>query len=121
MANKSVLNLELVLEWIKANGFPSTKVEGKERQVLNWLRNHCSPNGKNFSVEASDVVRALGYGSRKKHRKVRCVTTGVEFDSLTEAAAEIGVSPQNLWSHLNGKAGKTCCGFVFEYVGVGEV
>jgi len=40
---------------------------------------------------------------------------GMRFTSLTDAAKYAGVSPQNMWSHLNGNH-HTCKGHVYFYV-----
>lgn len=49
-------------------------------------------------------------------KRVRCVNTGVEYESITCAAKAIGASQGMVSSQLTGR-NKTCKGLVFEYVG----
>lgn len=41
---------------------------------------------------------------------------GYVFSSIVDAARYAGVSPQNMWNHLNSPSSKTCKGHVYFYV-----
>lgn len=47
-------------------------------------------------------------------KAVYCVETGKEYDTMVEAAKDIGVYPQHIYAYLNGKT-KTVKGYHFEY------
>lgn len=49
-------------------------------------------------------------------KRVRCVDTGIEYESITAAAKAIGVKQGSLSMHLLGKRNR-CNGLTFEYAG----
>ena len=57
----------------------------------------------------------IGIGNTNSVKKVLCVETGIEFDSVTQAAEVVGCSISNLSNVLKGKR-KTTGGFHWEYV-----
>lgn len=83
------------LEWV-------TGVENKRhcREVLGKIN-------RNPNTEAA-------HNACKK--RVRCLDTGVEYESITTAAKSIGVSQGSLSAHLLGW-NHSCKGMRFEYVG----
>ena len=48
-------------------------------------------------------------------RRIKCVETGVVYNSIKEAAMAHLCYPQMLWKALNKRA-KTCLGYHWEYV-----
>jgi len=53
-------------------------------------------------------VRKIREANSYKFKKVMCINTGEEFDSVSDAAKFYGGARSNLWAVLNGK-GKTFC------------
>lgn len=51
----------------------------------------------------------------RRFRAVRCTTTGIVYQSVSEAAAALGVVPSHIYAVCNGKS-KTVKGLHFEYV-----
>lgn len=88
-ANNEVSNLE----WV-------TGVENKRhcREVLGKVNRH--PN----TEAAHDACK----------KRVRCVDTGAEYESITAAAKALGVSQSTLSEHLLGHS-RHCRGMLFEY------
>ena len=61
-------------------------------------------------------VKGTHYAKRKDMKKVRCIETGVVYDSLNLASADTGDKVQYIYSWCkNGKAPSTC-EFHWEYV-----
>ena len=59
--------------------------------------------------------RVIDKASIAKERKIKCVTTGKVYNSLKDAARELGVYHSNLVACCNGRR-KTCGGMVWQYV-----
>lgn len=89
--------------------------------------NHINENKHDNRVEnlvwATDGEQ-VGYGTRTERQKrtmtekcgkrVRCIETGQEFDSMTKASEFLGVTLKTLSRHLHGGL-KSCKGLHFEY------
>lgn len=54
-------------------------------------------------------------GVRHNKKRVKCMETGVVYESLAEAAMALNCSSQLLWRALNGRT-ETCRGYHWDYV-----
>ena len=86
-------NCFLNLEWV-------TGRENKKhcREVLGKINKHPDPTAAHEACK----------------KRVRCIDTGTEYESITFAAKTIGVSQGSLSDHLLGR-NRTCKGMTFEY------
>lgn len=66
-------------------------------------------------IENLNYSNVIEKASVAKHRKVRCITTGVVYDSFKAITAELGLSHSNLVACCNGRR-KTCGGLKWEYL-----
>ena len=62
-----------------------------------------------------DKNHLLKIYTEKRKRKIRCVTTGEEFDSINAFCQKHGATPGNAWLCLNGKR-KHVAGVKIEYL-----
>lgn len=90
----------------KSNNIPSnlewmTAAENKRhcREVLGKINKHTDPSAAHEACK----------------KRVKCLDTGEEYESITAAAKSIGVTQGTLSAHLIGKNHK-CRGMLFEYV-----
>ena len=65
-------------------------------------------------------ISKSGYerGVRHAHnrRRIRCIETGEEFNSIFEASKYLGISAQSISSSLNNRTMQTKDGYHFEYI-----
>ena len=96
------------LEWA-TNGEQVHHGTGTERRSK-------TQKGKNVSNKTKRKISETQQGHKAtRKRKVRCIDTGQEFDTVKQCAEELGVSVSKLTHYLNGRT-KTCNGLHFEYV-----
>ena len=86
--------------------------------------NHCNENKQNNclnNLEWCDAKYNNNYGTRNQRaaaaisKKVRCIETGVIYESLTEASRQTSIAVSNISECCNGKR-KTAGGFHWEYI-----
>lgn len=97
----------------------------RSQSLKSFYENNTHHNvGKHLSEEHKEKIRLGNLGKKvseesiKKRAKtvsvkVRCVETGVIYDSIKYVREELGV--QHVWACCNGKR-KTACGYHWEYV-----
>ena len=64
------------------------------------------------------VEKALNtklYKRGKNGRKVKCIETGIIYNSVNECANNLYIEPGNIRNNAGGRT-KSCCGLHFEYV-----
>lgn len=66
-----------------------------------------------WSIER--VLSSERYKCGKKPRRVRCIETGVIYNSTNECADDFFIEPHNIRNNCCGRT-KSCAGFHFEYV-----
>ena len=86
--------------------------------------NHCDENKQNNclnNLEWCDAKYNNNYGTRNQRaavaisKKVRCIETGVIYESLTEASRQTSIAVSSISECCNGKR-KTAGGFHWEYI-----
>lgn len=77
--------------------------------------NHIDQNKTNNCVSNLEYCSASYNKLYSAARKIKCLETGVIYNSEKEAAEELHLGKGNLWSVLNGRR-NTTGGFHFEYV-----
>lgn len=96
-------------------------VEGMENLDVNHIDEDIT-NNKLSNLQWLTHQENLNYGDRAKKysisrgHKVRCVETGIVYNSLREAERETGCAHTHISGCLRGK-NKTCGGYHWEYVG----
>jgi group I intron endonuclease len=70
--------------------------------------------GRKLSIETKERI------SKSNMKKIKCNETGVEYESVSEAARSFGVKVASLSNALIGKT-KSCKGFTFSYMGIKNV
>lgn len=65
--------------------------------------------------EIEKVLSTKLFKTGKKERKVKCVETGVIYNSVNECADDFFIDPSNIRNNARGKT-RSCYGFHFEYV-----
>lgn len=70
----------------------------------------------NATAAATEIL-ALFQSSRSRSSRIKCITTGVVYDTSRKAAAAANISPATLSQHLNNPARyPQAGGFTFEKV-----
>lgn len=77
--------------------------------------NHKDKNRQNNHVDNLEWLPHDEHLQQNKGKKVRCIETGQEFDSIQQASREMGINQGNLVSHLKGRL-KSIKGLHFEFV-----
>lgn len=69
------------------------------------------------NLEWCDARYNVNYGTRtqRTRKRVRCIETGIIYESLTEASSKTGISQGSISECCNGKR-KTAGGFHWEYI-----
>lgn len=63
------------------------------------------------TMKTIKTVKTVG----KPKKQIRCIETGIVFESVNEASRQLNVKSSNLFACLNGRQ-KTCGGYHWEYV-----
>lgn len=86
--------------------------------------NHCNErkdDNKAFNLDWCSAKENNNYGTRNQRalksirKRVRCIETGIVYESVSEAAKAIGITQGALSNCLAGRT-KTCGGYHWEYI-----
>ena len=92
----------------------SYEVNHKDQNRENNCVNNLEWVSHKDNINYSDHNERMGKAHRKK---VRCIETGIIYNSIKEAAESMGLTISALSHHLRGKT-KSCGGYHWEYVEV---
>lgn len=87
---------------------------GKKVSEESKLKNSLAHKGKKASKETKQKMSIKRQGRKPNQRKVKCLTNGLVYDSVTEAALSLGISIGYI--HLGLKNKTPMKGYVLEYV-----
>lgn len=85
------------------------------RELTDYHRQRIIESNKNRVLSEETIKKMSESHKGKATKKVRCVETGVVFDSVTEAAMFVDKNISNIIACCKGKQ-KTCGGYHWEYV-----
>lgn len=96
-----------------------------KKQSVEWVEMIRRVNSHPKSAETIEKMRIAQSNRSEETRKklsdsqkkdpVRCLDTGIEYDSLSSAARAVGASVSNMCACLKGRR-KTCNGYRWEYI-----
>lgn len=81
-------------------------------------RSHNDADNLEYITRAESTQRSFQHGRKQIHimRKIRCVETGEEYDSIVTCSEAMGISAQAISRCVNNRISKTKDGFHFEPV-----
>lgn len=106
------------LSRIVAETFHPGEHEGMDVTFRDGDRINCRANNVEWKTRKDILKRTYELGRKQTHamKRVRCVETGEEFESITECSRVMNINKTNISRCVNKRSFKTTGGYHFEFV-----
>ena len=89
--------------------------ENNHVENLEWCSREYNINYGERTQKTKNKIKDFNIETGKPKRKVRCIETGIVFESINEASRHYNINQSNLIKCLKGRK-ETCGGYHWEYV-----